>query len=278
MRNRLIGLAAIVMFATLPLAACTTSTEQGTVGVERKQLLVVSSAEMDKAAAPQYQQLIKTESPKGNVNRDPTQTERAQGIAKRLIPQTAVFRKDALDWKWEVNVLTSPEVNAWCMPGGKIAVYTGLIEKLQVTDDELAAVMGHEISHALREHGRERAAQQMAAGAGASLAGAVADIFLPGSGQLATKGAGLGAQVGVLLPYSRVQETEADRMGVELAARAGYDPRAAITLWQKMAKLSGGNAPQQFLSTHPSSDTRIKDLTEYSQKVLPLYEQARAKS
>jgi predicted Zn-dependent protease len=277
MRSRMIGLAAVVVFATLALVACTTSTEQGTVGVERSQLLLVSSAEMDQAAAVQYQQLIHTETPKGNVNHDPKQTERARGIAKRLIPQTAVFRKDALDWKWEVNVLTSPEVNAWCMPGGKIAVYTGLIEKLRVTDDEIAAVTGHEISHALREHGRERASQQMAAGVGASLAGALADIFLPGSGQLVTGGAGLGAQVGVLLPYSRVQETEADRMGVELAARAGYDPRAAIVLWQKMAQMSGGSAPPQLLSTHPSNEARIKDLTEFSQKVLPLYEKARVK-
>jgi predicted Zn-dependent protease len=278
MNRRALSHAAPTILLGVLLTACATSTEQGTVGVQRSQLLLVSSADLDKEAATQYQKLIQTESPKGNVNHDPKQTERARGIAKRLIPQTAVFRKDALDWKWDVNVLTSPEVNAWCMPGGKIAVYTGLIEKLQVTDDELAAVMGHEISHALREHGRERASQQMAAGTGASLAGAVADIFLPGSGQLATEGARLGAQVGVLLPYSRVQETEADRMGVELAARAGYDPRAAIILWQKMAKLSGGNAPQQWLSTHPSSETRIKDLTDYSQKVLPLYEKARAKS
>jgi predicted Zn-dependent protease len=277
MRNRMISLAPKVVFATLALGACTTSTEQGTVGVERSQLLLVSSAEMDQAAAAQYQQLIQTEGPKGNVNHDARQTERARGIAKRLIPQTAVFRKDALDWKWEVNVLTSPEVNAWCMPGGKIAVYTGLIEKLQVTDDELAAVMGHEIAHALREHGRERASQHVAAGVGASLAGVLADILLPGSGQLATEGAEAGAQVGVLLPYSRVHETEADRMGVELAARAGYDPRAAIALWQKMGKLSGGAAPPQLLSTHPSNEARIKDLTEFSRKVLPLYEQARAK-
>jgi predicted Zn-dependent protease len=276
MKGRLIGLAALVLAAAMMLGACTTTTEQGNVGVQRSQFLLVSSAEMDQAAAAQYQQVIKAETPKGNVNRDPKQVERVQGIAKRLIPQTAVFRKDALEWKWEVNVLTSPEVNAWCMPGGKIAVYTGIIEKLQITDDELAAVMGHEIAHALREHGRERASQQMAAGVGAGLAGVVADIFLPGSGQLATQGAGLGTQLGVLLPYSRTHETEADRMGVELAARAGYDPRAAITLWQKMGKLSGGGAPPQLLSTHPSNEARVKDLTEFSQKVMPLYEQARA--
>jgi predicted Zn-dependent protease len=277
MHRHIIGRAASALLAATVLVACSTTTEEGTVGVQRSQLLLVSSAELDKAAAAQYQQVIQTETPKGNINRDPHQTERVRGIAKRLIPQTAVFRKDALDWKWEANVITSPEVNAWCMPGGKIAVYTGIIEKVQITDDELAAVMGHEISHALREHGRERASQQVAAGAGASLAGIVADIFLPGSGQLATQGAGLGSQLGILLPYSRVHETEADRMGVELAARAGYDPRAAIVLWQKIAKLSGGGAPPQLLSTHPSNEARIKDLTEFSQKVLPLYEEARAK-
>ena len=280
MNRRIIGRTAITMSAAMALAACTTTTEEGTVGVQRSQLILVSSAEMEKTAATQYTQLISSESPKGNVNRDPKQTERVRGIAKRLIPQTAVFRKDAVDWKWEVNVLTSPEVNAWCMPGGKIAVYSGLIDKLQITDDELAAVMGHEISHALREHGRERASQQMAASAGASLAGAIADIFLPGSGQLATAGAGVGSQLGVLLPYSRVQETEADRMGVELAARAGYDPRAAIVLWQKMAKLSGGASESSlaaFMSTHPTNEARMKDLTAFSEKVLPLYEEARAR-
>jgi predicted Zn-dependent protease len=275
MSRRITAGIAIAALAVVWLAACSTTTEQGAVGVERKQLLLVSSAEMDQAASAAYQNVLKEQTPKGNVNKDPQQTERVRGIAKRLIPQTAVFRKDAPEWKWEVNVLTSSEVNAWCMPGGKIAVYTGIIEKLSITDDELAAVMGHEISHALREHGRERASQQAATGVGASLVGVVAEIFLPGSGQLATAGTGAAGQLAYNLPYSRLQETEADRMGVELAARAGYDPRAAIALWQKMAKLSSGGAPPQILSTHPSHDTRIKDLEVFSQRVLPLYEQAR---
>jgi predicted Zn-dependent protease len=266
----------IAALTALSLGACSTTTEQGAVGVERRQLLLVSSAELDQAAAAQYQDVLKEQTPKGNVNKDPQQVERVRGITKRLIPQTAAFRKDALDWKWEVNVLTSAQVNAWCMPGGKIAVYTGIIEKLSITDDELAAVLGHEISHALREHSRERASQQVAAGVGASLAGVLADIFVPGTGQLGAAAAGVGGQVGVLLPYSRLHETEADRMGVELAARAGYDPRAAIALWQKMAKLSGGGAPPALLSTHPSNEARIKDLEVFSQRVLPLYEQARA--
>jgi predicted Zn-dependent protease len=258
---------------TLMMIACTSTTEQGTVGVHRSQFLLVSSDEMDKSAATAYAQVIQEQAPKGNVNKDPKQTERVRAIATRIIPQTAVFRKDAPAWKWEVNVLTSPEVNAWCMPGGKIAFYTGILEKLQLTDDEVAAVMGHEISHALREHGRERASQQLATGLGASAVGAVLGI-----GQTGTDLAGLVGQVTYLLPYSRIHETEADRMGVELAARAGYDPRAAIVLWQKMAKLSGGGGPPAILSTHPSNEERMKDLAGFSEKVMPLYEAARPKS
>jgi len=254
------------------LVACTTTTEKGTVDVERRQFLLVSSAEMDQSAAVAYQKVLQGQAPKGNVNRNPQQVERVRTIAKRLIPQTAVFRKDAVDWKWEVNVLTSPEINAWCMPGGKIAFYSGILEKLQLTDDEVAAVMGHEISHALREHARERASQQLATSVGASAVGA-----LLGVGQTGTDLAGMVGQVTFLLPYSRLHETEADRMGVELAARAGYDPRAANTLWQKMAQSSGAGGTPKLLSTHPSHEDRIKDLQVFSQRVLPLYEQARAK-
>src|SRR5215467_9620436 len=207
MQRRLIGRTALMVFA-MALVACSSTTEQGTVGVQRSQLLLVSSADLDKAAVAQYTKVLQTETPKGNVNHDPKQTERVRAIANRLIPQTAVFRKDAPAWKWEVNVITSPEVNAWCMPGGKIAVYTGIIEKLQITDDELAAVMGHEISHALREHGRERASQQLATSVGAGLAGAVSDIFLPGTGQAGAGLANVVGQVTYELPYSRVHETE----------------------------------------------------------------------
>jgi len=264
----LVRAAVVVML----FVACTTTTEKGTVDVERRQLLLVSSAKMDQSAALAYQKVLQGETPKGNVNRNPQQVERVRAIAKRLIPQTAVFRKDAVDWKWEVNVLTSPEINAWCMPGGKIAFYSGILEKLQLTDDEIAAVMGHEISHALREHARERASQQLATSVGASAVGA-----LLGVGQTGTDLAGMVGQVTFLLPYSRLHETEADRMGVELAARAGYDPRAANTLWQKMAQSSGAGGTPKLLSTHPSHEDRIKDLQVFSERVLPLYEQARAK-
>jgi predicted Zn-dependent protease len=270
-RAQMLPLVKAAVVATL-LVACTTTTEKGTVDVERRQFLLVSSAEMDQSAALAYQKVLQGETPKGNVNRNPQQVERVRTIAKRLIPQTAVFRKDAVDWKWEVNVLTSPEINAWCMPGGKIAFYSGILEKLQLTDDEIAAVMGHEISHALREHARERASQQLATSVGASAVGA-----LLGVGQTGTDLAGMVGRVTFLLPYSRLHETEADRMGVELAARAGYDPRAANTLWQKMAQSSGAGGTPKLLSTHPSHEDRIKDLQVFSERVLPLYEQARAK-
>src|SRR5258705_674859 len=208
--------------ALVMLAACSSTTEQGTVGVERSQFLLVSSAEMDKSAALAYQKVLGEQSPKGNVNRDPQQVERVRAIAARIIPQTAVFRKDAPGWKWEVNVLTSPEINAWCMPGGKIAFYTGILEKLELTDDEIAAVMGHEISHALREHGRERASQQLATSIGASAVGAVLGI-----GQAGTGLAGVGRRGTYPFPRSRMPEAEADPTGVELAPRAGHAPPAA---------------------------------------------------
>jgi len=197
--------------------------------------------------------------------------ERVRRIAQRLIPQTAAFRADAPAWKWEVSVITSKEVNAWCMPGGKIAVYTGLIERLKATDDEIAAVMGHEIAHALREHGRERASQAQAQGILIGVIGAVAGV--PQGTLDLTQ---LAVDLTFNLPNSREHEMEADRIGVELAARAGYDPRGAISLWEKMGKLGGGQPPE-FLSTHPSHATRIDDLKVYSAKVLPLYETARAK-
>src|SRR5215472_17889317 len=265
---RLVRAAVVAML----FVACTTTTEKGTVVVKNRQLFLVSSAKMDQSASPAYQKVRHGGPQKRKVNRTPLQAERVRAIAKRLIPQTAVFRKDAVDWKWEVNVLTSPEINAWCMPGGKIAFYSGILEKLQLTDDEIAAVMGHEISHALREHARERASQQLATSVGASAVGALLGVGQPGADL-----AGVVGQVTFLLPYSRLHETEADRMGVELAARAGYDPRAANTLWQKMAQSSGAGGTPKLLSTHPSHEDRIKDLQVFSERVLPLYEQARAK-
>jgi predicted Zn-dependent protease len=188
---------------------------------------------------------------------------------------TSVFRPDAPGWRWETNVISSDDLNAWCMPGGKIAVYTGLMDKLKLTDDELAAVMGHEIAHALREHGREKAGQSAGVDFAAALGGLIGAYY----GLDASVGQNLVGAAGDLAfmrPNSRGMEQEADRIGVELAARAGYDPGAAISLWQKMARASG-NSPPQWLSTHPSNETRLADLKVYAERVQPLYLAARAK-
>jgi predicted Zn-dependent protease len=262
----------IVLAATmLALVGCETvqTTQSGVVGVDRTQRMAVSSQEIDQAAGKEYSQLMAEARKKGVLNQNQTQVNRVRAVANRLIPQVTAFRPDAQKWNWETNVLTSSEVNAWCMPGGKIAVYTGLMDKLNITDDELAAVMGHEMAHALREHARERASEQMVAGGLITVGSA-----LFGLGDLGQKGAEY-AYMGLLgLPNSRKHETEADRIGVELAARAGYDPRAAITLWQKMGQAAGGEPPK-FLSTHPSREDRMSDLTNYSARVMPLYEQAK---
>lgn len=260
-----------IVIAAVGLAACETvqTTQGGAVGVNRSQRMAVSTEEIHQLAKQQYGQILAEQRQKGLLNANPAHVMRVRAISNKLIAQTSVFRPDARQWNWEVNVLTAPEINAWCMPGGKIAVYTGLIEKLQVTDDELAAVIGHEIAHALREHARERASQQMVAGSLISVGSSIL-----GAGPLAQQGAQF-AYMGLLgLPNSRQHETEADRIGVELAARAGYDPRAAISLWRKMGRESGGGMPK-FLSTHPSPQDRSADLKVYSERTLPLYEQTR---
>lgn len=257
----------VVGITALALGGCESvqTTQGGVVGVDRSQRMAVSAQQIDEMAEKQYSEVIADAKKQGKLNTNTAQTERVRNIAKRLIANTAIFRPDAAKWNWEINVLTSPEVNAWAMPGGKIAVYSGLIEKLKVTDDELAAVMGHEIAHALREHSRERASEQVVAGSLISVAAAVA-----GLGQAGQQGLEY-AYMGLLgLPNSRRHEVEADRIGVELAARGGYDPRAAITLWEKMGQ-AGGSEPPKFLSTHPSREDRIRDLTDYAERVMPLY-------
>ncbi len=255
------------------LAGCQSvnTTQPGAVGVERKQNMMVSSATVNRSAEKAYAQVMAEAEKKGQLNRDAGQLQRVRAIAGRLIPQTGAFRPDAPGWRWEVNVITSKDVNAWCMPGGKIAFYTGLIERLQATDDEVAAVMGHEIAHALREHGRERASQAVAQGIGISVVGAV--LGMSGGAQDLTQ---VVLDLTFNLPNSRTDETEADRIGVELAARGGFDPRAAVSLWEKMSKTGGAQGPN-FLSTHPSHASRISDLRSYAVKVMPLYEAARAK-
>ena len=260
----------LAVLSLLALTACATqTTAPGAVGVERRQMLLIPSAEVDRAADQSYRKILSEAKAKGLLNRDPAELARVRAIGARLVPVTATFRADAPRWQWEINVIESGEVNAWCMPGGKIAVYSGLIDKLKLSDAELAAVMGHEIAHALREHGRERASQEQAASLGLSVLGAVAGL---GSGAIDL--ASIITDLTLLRPNSRAHETEADRIGVELAARAAYDPHAAITLWQKM-QATGGSQPPQWLSTHPAHDSRIADLKVFADRVEPLYSAAR---
>src|SRR5512147_2067728 len=277
MNRSAISLLRAALAATVLLTACQSvqTTRSGEIGVDRKQSMttLVSSKEVEQQASQEYAQVLAGARKKGLLNQDPQQVQRVRAVAARLIPQVVVFRDDAPNWKWEVNVLTSKDINAWCMPGGKIAVYTGLIERLGLSDDELAAVMGHEIAHALREHARERMGRQMATQT-ATVVGAVALEIFTGV-RIDPQLAGTFTTAMFVLPNSRENEQEADLIGIELAARAGYDPRAAISLWQKMAK-AGGSGPPQWLSTHPSSETRQRELQANVQKVMPLYEKARA--
>lgn len=255
----------------LSLGACASvqTTQGGVVGVERKQMMVVSSAQIEQASQQAYAKTMGEARSQGALNSNASQVDRVRGIANRLIEHTTAFRPDARAWQWEVNVISSPEVNAWVMPGGKMAIYTGLIDKLQLSDAELAAVIGHEMAHALREHARERASEQAMAGLGISVVAAAAGI-----GDAGQKGMEYAYQGLLGLPNSRRHETEADRIGVEIAARAGFNPQAAVSLWTKMGQ-QGGASPPKFLSTHPPREDRLRDLADYAQRVMPLYEQAR---
>jgi predicted Zn-dependent protease len=266
-------LCATVIIGALVVSGCQTvqTTAPGAVGVERKQQMLVSEKDIEKGAEQAYAQEVQKAREAGKLNTNAALTARVRSIAKRLIPATATFRPDAPGWNWEINTLSTSEMNAYAMPGGKIMVYSGLVDKLKLTDAELAAVIGHEISHALREHTRERVsrayAQQLALTGIAVATGA-------GRGTLDL--ANSVASVTFQLPHSREQESEADVMGLELMARAGYDPRAAVTVWQKMMAAEKSSQPE-FLSTHPAPGNRIAELQARVPRVLPLYEAASAR-
>jgi predicted Zn-dependent protease len=272
-----------ISLLSLPLiiVACASTTEEGAVGITRKQFLIGVSADQVNQQSLQAFNEVKTEaSKKKTLDTNPQQVARVKAIAAKLIPFTSVYRKDAPSWSWETHVITSDDINAYCMPGGKIVFYTGIIEKLKMTDGEIAAVMGHEIAHALREHGRERMAeaqaQQLVTGVtmtALAASGKVKDENL----QMLSQGATVFTAVAFTLPHSRNHESEADDMGVELMARAGYNPEEAVNLWRKMAANSGGKKPPAFMSTHPADEKRIADITALLPKVTPLYLQATKK-
>ncbi|MFM7049913.1 MAG: M48 family metallopeptidase [Polynucleobacter sp.] len=263
-----------VLVACCLLVACANTSRPGVVGVERSQFMMISAAQIDRMSAISYEQQAKAAQKKKILITSGPEYERLKTIANRLIPQTAVFRDDTRNWNWGLQLIDSPIVNATCAPGGRITFYSGIINKLNLTDDEIAAIMGHEIAHAVREHGREQVSQALAQNIISNVALAAAGA---GSAQ-SIDAANQIMQYVLVLPNSRQNEREADAIGLELAARGGYDPRAAITLWQKMSKESQGKNPPEFLSTHPSNENRIKELSALIPKVMPLYEAAKQNS
>jgi predicted Zn-dependent protease len=237
---------------------------------------LVSAETLESAALMQYGTLKKEATSKGALlPPDHPQNLRLRRIARDLLPHAHKWNPRAKDWRWEVVLIKSNNINAFCMPGGKIAFFTGIIDQLKLTDDEVAMVMGHEMAHALLEHAAGRAGQQRLA----QIATLGASVFsqILGYGDLGGQVASGAAQL-TLLRFSRGDETEADLVGMDIAARAGFDPRAAITLWQRMAAAARGQQQPQFLSTHPSHDARMKVIADALPKVMPLYAQAIGRS
>ena len=235
---------------------------------------LVPAESVERSATQQYAQLLQQASTQNALGpKDNAQVRRLRAIAQRIIPFAGVWNPRARDWQWEVNLIGSKQVNAFCMPGGKIAFYTGILNQLKLTDDEVAMVMGHEVAHALREHARKRMGKSAVTQGAARIGGAVvAGVF--GIDPRLTDGLARGGANLLTLEFSREDESEADLVGMELAARAGYDPRAGVSLWQKMSTVSKG-APPQWLSTHPSGKSRIAEIAANLPKVLPLYDRAR---
>ena len=245
------------------------------VGGTSKFAKLVPAGDVENSAQVQYGQMMKQANDKEALAADNhPQVIRLRAIANKIIPFSYEWNPRARDWKWEVNLLGSTQINAFCMPGGKIAFYSGILTKLELTDDEVAMVMGHEIAHALREHARERMGKSMATNGLSRLGGALITGYFGIDARVTDAVAQQGAQL-LSLKFSREDESEADLVGMELAARAGYNPRAGVSLWQKMSAANKG-APPQWLSTHPSGNTRIKDIEANLPKVNPLYERAKA--
>lgn len=234
----------------------------------RRQLLLVSEESAIAASNQAYVQMLQPYAKEGKLDSLPALKNRVHKITGRLIAQAIMVRPETESWQWSITIIDEPEnVNAWAMAGGKMALYTGFVNKIHPTDDELAQVLGHEIAHALAKHSAEKMSVALASNAGILAVGVFADV-----GELALSGAAMAAAVAVQMPNSRTAEAEADRIGIELAAKAGYDPRAATTLWKKMAN-SGGSRPPEFLSTHPSPENREQRLTELAPQMMPYYEQ-----
>ena len=254
-----------LLFLTALLVACATSP------TGRSRLMLVSEEQAISASKQAYSEMLQPLAQQGKLDNDPAVTKRVQTITNRLIEEAIKMRPETRQWEWSVKVIDDPKVvNAWCMAGGKMAIYTGLIEQVKPTDDELAQVMAHEISHALANHTAERMSVAMAT----SLAVLAVGVASDDNRGAKMAGTALAAKLAIELPNSRTSEAEADRMGIELAAKAGYHPYAAVTLWQKMNKVGGGQVPE-FLSTHPAPDNREQTLKDLVPEMTPYYEQSK---
>lgn len=261
----LAGGAGLVVPALAQQAANADAGVRADVGKESTFTRLVPAEQVEQAATQQYAQMMRKAADQRALGPDNhPQVQRLRAIAQRIIPFTEAWNPRARQWRWEVNLLGSQDLNAFCMPGGKIAFFYGILAQLQLSDDEVAAIMGHEVAHALREHARERMGKTAATRIGASVLSAF--LGLGGTGDALLN---MGSQL-LTLKFSREDESEADIVGMELAARAGYDPQAGVTLWQKMLAANKG-APPQFLSTHPSGATRIQDIEAKLPKVAPLF-------
>jgi predicted Zn-dependent protease len=264
----------LAFIISILLFGCTSTTKKSDSDVDRIQLMILPEFMAMDMSQNGYTEILDNAKKDGALNVDTILVERIRGVSYNLINQTYIFRDDTQDWNWEINVIESESINAFCMPGGKIVVYSGLVNKLDATDDELAAVIGHEIAHALREHGRERMSSSLVQQVG--ILGFA--IFLSNqdgsflSKQAVLQGVALGTTLFFALPNSREQEREADDMGLELTALAGYNPMAAVSLWRKMDAQSDSEPPE-FLSTHPSNENRIEDLKIEAKKYKKLYKE-----
>jgi len=272
--SRLTALAMVL--ALCGLAQPASAREGVDVGGNSVLTQLVPAEQVERSAAQQYAQMLsQAHGKQALAPKDNAELLRLRAIARKIIPFALDWNPRARSWQWEVNLIGSSQINAFCMPGGKIAFYSGILQKLQLSDDEVAMVMGHEIAHALREHARERMAKGMATQGIARLGGALVSSFFGIDSRLTDVAAGGVANL-LTLEFSREDESEADLVGMELAARAGYDPRSGVTLWQKMGAASKG-APPQWLSTHPAGTRRIADIEANLPKVMPLYERARTR-
>ncbi|MEW5967749.1 MAG: M48 family metallopeptidase [Pseudomonadota bacterium] len=253
----------VTALAAALLAGCQENPVSG-----RKQLVLVSEEQAQASSAQAYAQAVGTAQKQGKLSTDAALNARVKRITDDLVAEAKRMYPPSRDWQWSIAVIDEPQLNAWCMPGGKMAIYTGIVRKLNLTDDEIAQIMGHEISHALLGHGRERMSRAIAMQGGLLIGSAVAGRDLSGLAPI--------ADIALTLPNSREGESEADRYGIELAARAGYDPRAAVRLWEKMNAANSGGPPV-FLSTHPSPANRMQALNALVPQMMPLYEKARAR-